>query len=65
MTTSKSQIGRRMATLALVTVAVTGSAAYADDPNKIDEITISSARTKVLAHDSATGAPITQVMKTA
>jgi UrcA family protein len=64
MTTPTFRI-RRMAAFTLGTIALLGSAAQAADPNKIDEITISSSRTKVLGHDSATGAPITQVMKTA
>jgi UrcA family protein len=65
MAASAFRISSRMAAFALGTFVLMGSAAQAADPNKIDEITISSARTKVLGHDSATGAPITQVMKTA
>ena len=64
MTTSTVRI-RRMAAFTLGAIALLGSAAQAADPNKIDEITISSSRAKVLGHDAATGAPITQVMKTA
>ena len=65
MATSKAQISSRVAALALGTIAVMGTTVRADDPNKVDEITVSSSRTKVLGHDSATGAPIKQIMKTA
>jgi UrcA family protein len=65
MTLSTFRMRSRMAALALATFALLGAAAQAADPDKIDEITISSSRTKILGHDDATGAPITQVMKSA
>jgi UrcA family protein len=54
-----------VAVFALGALALMNSGAQADDPDKIDEVTISSAKAKVLARDPATGAPITQIMKTA
>ena len=68
MTTSTSSTFRMsglMAAFALGTIALVGYSAQAADSDKLEEITVSSAAVKILGRDSATGAPIRQVMKTA
>jgi len=65
MTPSTFRMSSRMTAFTLAAFALMAAAAQAADPDKIDEITISSSRTRVLGHDSTTGAPITQVMKSA
>jgi UrcA family protein len=68
MTTSTSsifRIGGLMAAFALGTIALMDYSAQAADSDKLGEISVSSATVKILGRDSATGAPIRQVMKTA
>lgn len=54
-----------MSQLALGTIALMGPRAHAADSDKLDEVTVSSARVKIVGRDAATGAPISQIMKTA
>jgi UrcA family protein len=67
---SRFRTGGFMAAFALGAIALIDFRVQVADADTIGvdtigEITVSSARVKVLGHDSATGAPIKQVMKTA
>ena len=52
------------ATFALGVVALISTRAQADDPEQVDQITVSAPKVRTLGHDSATGAPIEETTKT-
>ena len=54
-----------LATFAIGAVALISARAQADDPAQVDQVTISSPTVNIVGRDSATGAPITETMKTA
>jgi UrcA family protein len=54
-----------VATFVIGTVALIGAGAQADDPDQVDQITVSAPTVKTVGHDSATGGPIEDTVKTA
>ena len=51
--------------LALGALAFMSAGAQADDPDQVDQVTISAPGVKTVGHDEATGAPIEEVTKQA
>jgi UrcA family protein len=54
-----------LATFAIGAVALIGARAQADDPDQVEQITVSSPTVKTVGQDSATGAPIEETARTA
>ena len=52
------------ATFALGAIALVSTRAQADDPEQVDQITVSAPKVRTVGHDSATGAPIEETTKT-
>jgi UrcA family protein len=56
--------GRLPIALALGALALTSAGAQADEPDQVDQVTISAPSVKTVGRDEATGAPIQDVTKT-
>ena len=56
--------GRLPIALALGVLAFTSAGAQADEPDQVDQVTISAPSVKTVGRDEATGAPIEDVTKT-
>jgi UrcA family protein len=54
-----------LATFAIVAVALIGARAQADEPDQVDQVTVSSPAVKTVGRDSATDGPIEETTMTA
>jgi UrcA family protein len=55
---------RLLATFALGTIPLISTRAQADDPEQVDQVTVSAPSVRTVGRDSATGAPIEKTTKT-